>query len=149
MSSPVLPTYSAAPAPRWMAPLHLLEDHIVGLAMILMILIPAGEVLLRSLFHSRIPASVPVVQHLVLVVGMLGGALAARENRLLTFAGAARWIKGGVAVWARIVANGLSAAVSALLCGASARFVISQKSLGKILAYGIPVWVVESLLVAG
>lgn len=125
------------------------EDWLVAGAMGCMLFLPLAEVLVRTLLNSHIPSSVVLVQHFVLVVGMLGGALAARENRLLAFAGAAQWIRGHCAVLARLVAHGFGAAMSALLCAASYHFVLSQRRLGKILAYGIPIWVVETLLVLG
>lgn len=134
------------PSPGWLVRG---ENLVVATALAAMALLPVTEVLLRALFHGQIPGSVPVVQHLVLVVGMLGGALAARENRLLAFAGAAQWFKGRSGILARIVSGGFAAATCSVLCSASFKFVVSQRKLGKILAYGIPVWVVESLLVVG
>lgn len=114
-----------------------------------MALLPVGEVLMRALFSSHLPASIPVVQHLVLAVGMLGGALAARENRLLSFAGASQLFTGKSGRVAKIVANGFGAAIASTLCSASFVYVLSQRRLGKVLAYGIPVWLVQSLLVVG
>ena len=99
-----------------MRPLHWGEDAVVSSAFALMVLLPVSEVALRFFFRGGIPSSVSVVQHLVLVVGMLGGALAARENRLLSFAGAAQWIRGPVADVARVVSHGVGAAMSAGLC---------------------------------
>ena len=144
-------TENSVPVPRirWLWPVHRLENGVVAGVLALMALLPALEVVLRATLRTGIPASVPVVQHLVLVIGMLGGALAAREGSLLAFAGAARWIRGGVVPVALVIANGFAAAMSLLLCGASFRFVASQRSLGKILAYGIPLWLVESVLVLG
>jgi len=134
---------------HWMRPLHVGEDVVVSLAFALMVLLPVSEVVLRFFFRGGIPSSVSVVQHLVLVVGMLGGALAARENRLLAFAGAAQWIRGSVADVARVVSHGVGAAMSAGLCLASWQFVVSQHRLARVFAYGIPLWVVQSLLVVG
>ena len=132
-----------------MRPLHWGEDAVVSSAFALMVLLPVSEVALRFFFRGGIPSSVSVVQHLVLVVGMLGGALAARENRLLSFAGAAQWIRGPVADVARVVSHGVGAAMSAGLCLASWQFVVSQYRLARVFAYGIPLWVVQSLLVVG
>ena len=63
-----------------MRPLHVGEDVVVSLAFALMVLLPVSEVVLRFFFRGGIPSSVSVVQHLVLVVGMLGGALADRND---------------------------------------------------------------------
>jgi len=134
---------------RWMRPAHRVEDAAVAMALVAMAVLPMAEVVVRALFDTHVPSGIVMVQHLVLVVGMLGGALAAREGRLLAFAGAARWIKGGVETFAHIVAGGFAAAMSILLCAASLRYVLSQRTLGKILAFGIPVWTVQALLVLG
>jgi len=56
----------------------------VSAALFAMILIPLAESFLRRTFHTGIPASTSIVQHMVLVVGMLGGAIAARDGRLLS-----------------------------------------------------------------
>jgi tripartite ATP-independent transporter DctM subunit len=90
-----------------------------------------------------------MVQHLVLAVGMLGGAIAARENRLLSLSVATTWFKGGWLTFARVFSYGFAAAITGLLTVASWHFVISQKSLGKEFAYGIQTWVVQLLIVIG
>ena len=50
---------------------------------------------------------------------------------------------------ARVFSNGFAAAISALLTVASWQFVMSQRSLGQEFAFGIPRWVVQSLIVVG
>ena len=59
------------------------ENLLISLALAAMMLIPLAESGLRAAFSLGIPGSTSVVQHLTLVVGMLGGAVAAREDRLL------------------------------------------------------------------
>ena len=48
-----------------------------------MMLLPLAEAALRRTLHVSIAASTTIVQHMVLVVAMAGGAIAAREGRLL------------------------------------------------------------------
>lgn len=119
------------------------------LALGAMMVLPVLEILLRKFFQTGIPASATLVQHLVLAVGMLGGAIAAREGRLLALSAAAQWFRGGMLRFARVAGNGFAAAISAVLAGASWEFVRTQRTLGKELAYGVPVWVVQLLLVVG
>lgn len=135
--------------PTWRRGLRRGEDAVVVLALAAMMLLPVLEIGLRKFFREGIPASATLVQHLVLVVGMLGGAIAARDNRLLALSAAAQWFHGRMQIVARVVAHGFGAAASAVLATASWEFVRSQRSLGKELAYGIPVWVVQLLLVIG
>lgn len=135
--------------PPWLNALRRGENLLVVLALGLMMLLPVAEIVMRKFFNSDVPASATMVQHLVLVVGMLGGAIAARDNRLLALSAAAQWFRGGVLTFSRVVGYGFAAAVSAALAVASWTFVDSQRTNGKILAYGVPVWTIQLLLVIG
>ena len=138
-----------AARPPWLRGLRRAEEWALVLALAVMVALPCAEILLRKLKGTGIPASGPLVQHLVLAVGMLGGALAAREGRLLSISTLTHFLKGRPLVFAQILGGGVAAAISAFLCLASIDFVASGRPLGKILAYGIPVWTVQLLLVLG
>ena len=135
--------------PAWLKFLRHSENLLVVLALAVMTLLPVAEVVLRSFFKTGIPASATMVQHLVLAVGMLGGAIAARDNRLLAMSVATHWFKGGWLTFARVFSFGFAAAITAVLTHASWDFVQSQRSLGKEFAYGIPTWTVQLLIVIG
>ena len=158
MNPPVAPGPGLSPPdlpnlPGWLRGLRQGENLLVVAALGVMALLPVAEVFLRMCFRTGIPASATIVQHLVLAVGMLGGAVAARENRLLALSAAAQWFKGGLLTISRVFGYAFAAAVSALLCAASWQFVVSQRSLGKTLFHffglGLPAWVVQLLLVVG
>ena len=151
MSAPLPEISGSEPThlPPWLQALRSGENLFVVLALGVMMLLPVMEIVLRKFFGTGVPASATMVQHLVLVVGMLGGAIAARDNRLLALSAASQWFKGGMLTFSRVIGYGFAAAVSAALAVASWDFVISQRSLGKIFAYGVPVWVVQLLLVIG
>ena len=151
MSAPLPEISSSEPTnlPPWLQALRRGENLLVVLALGLMMLLPVAEIVMRKFFNSDVPASATMVQHLVLVVGMLGGAIAARDNRLLALSAAAQWFKGGMLTFSRVVGYSFAAAVSAALAVASWTFVDSQRSLGKIFAYGVPVWIIQLLLVIG
>ena len=61
------------------------EHGLSVLALALLTLLPIVEIVLRR-FDSGVPGGTPFVQHLTLVVALLGGALAARDDRLLALA---------------------------------------------------------------
>ncbi len=139
-------SYPAAGKPS----LKTFENALVSLALSAMILIPLAESFLRRAFHIGIPASTTIVQHLVLVVGMLGGAIAAREGRLLSLSTLGETaLRGPLKNISRIFTSSVSAAVSAFLAVASYQFVESEREAGSILAFGIPTWVVEWVLPLG
>lgn len=151
MSAPLPEISGSEPTnlPPWLQALRRGENLVVVLALGVMMLLPVLEIMLRSCGLVGVTASTTIVQHLVLAVGMLGGAIAARDNRLLALSAAAQWFKGGLLTFSRIVGYGFAAAVSAALAVSSWDFVMSQRELGKIFAYGVPVWVVQLLLVVG
>jgi tripartite ATP-independent transporter DctM subunit len=114
-----------------------------------MVLIPLAEIVLRAVFHVGISASTALVQHLTLVVAMLGGVIAARENRLLSLSAATDYLQGTCRSAARVSSGAFALAVTVFLTAAGIQFIQAERLGGKILAYGIPVWVVQLVIPAG
>jgi C4-dicarboxylate transporter, DctM subunit len=125
------------------------EDLAVSLSLGAMVLLPLAEIVLRKAFHTGISGSTAFVQHLCLVVGMLGGAIAAREKRLLALSTLGGLLKGRVKTFATVLAGSIATAITAFLTIASVQFVLAEKGAGETLAYGIPTWAVELALPAG
>src|SRR3954464_10663162 len=108
-----------------------------------MLLLPVVEIVARTLFKTGVSNSSAIVQHLTLIVGMLGGAIAAREGRLLALSPAQTFLKGWAKTAAHVFSSAFAAAICFFLCWTSIEFIRSVKPLSKILVYGIPVWVIE------
>ncbi len=145
----IVPTASVRGWQRW---LRRTENGLVVASLAVMVLLPCWEILHRKFLSGFLPgveSATPIVRHLVLAVAMLGGALAARENRLLSLATLSTYLRGRVKAVAQAFSGGFAAAVCALLCGASVEFVLVSRRLGQELAYGVPVWCVQVLLVVG
>jgi tripartite ATP-independent transporter DctM subunit len=125
------------------------ENLLLSLALAAMVLIPLLESALRALFAVGIPGSTSIVQHLTLVVGMAGGAIAAREDRLLALSSAQSLLQGRLKTAARVMAYSFGAAVSFFLCFAGSQFVLSEREAGSVLVRGVPVWWIQLLLPLG
>ena len=125
------------------------ENLIIALVLAAMVLIPLAESALRAFFSVGIPGSTSIVQHLTLVVGMLGGAIAARDDRLLSLSSAQALLSGRIRAMARIFAYSFGAAVSTFLCVAGVQFVVSEREAGSMLVRGVPAWWLQSLLPLG
>jgi tripartite ATP-independent transporter DctM subunit len=123
------------------SPLARLEDLFASLLLSAMVVLPLAEILLRRLGTSGIPGSIPFVQHLTLWVGMLGGAIAARENRMLALATGALLPEGPVRRVSLVLASAVAAAVTALLFVGAVELVRLERETGAIIAVGIPTWV--------
>jgi tripartite ATP-independent transporter DctM subunit len=133
-----------------------IQNAIVILTLVMMVLLPAWESiarLIKDLFNVTsnlsLAASTTFVQHGTLVVALMGAALAARENRLLSLATATVLPRGWPRVAGHIFGAAVGGAVGFYLCYATATWVVGEIPIGEELAYGIPAWVVELLLPIG
>src|SRR2546429_8705836 len=103
---PAEPT-KAAPS-RW----HWLwdtENVLVALALAALMLLPLIEIAGRKLFHSGLSGAGALQQHLVLIIGLLGGMLAARHRRLLALSTLTNFIKGRWQAFARVFSSAFAA----------------------------------------
>ena len=134
---------------KWRRYFHHGENAIVTLALAALVVLPLSESVLRKTLHLGLSGSTAIVQHFTLILGVIGGVIAARENRLMPLSTLTTLLKGKEKTAALIFTGACSAAVVALLCWASLQFVLSERPGGKILAYGIPVWVVQLVMPLG
>lgn len=147
LHAPVLDALAAPRRPATLA--SRLEDALLALVLATMGLVPVAELILRAVTHSGIYAAAAIVQHLALAVGMLGSAVAAREQRLLTMSALTTVLGDRTRAAATRLANGIAVAVCAVLATAEATFVAAERGAGALLAYGVPVWWFEALMPAG
>jgi tripartite ATP-independent transporter DctM subunit len=113
-----------------------------------MMVLPLIVVPLRAI-HVQIRGQGSIVQHLTLIAGMIGGAIAAREGRLLSLSSVDLLVRGRWRPVARSFAAAVAATVTAMLCLASLRFIQSEQAGGATLAYGVPTWVIQLALPIG
>ena len=125
------------------------EDGLAALALAVMTLIPLVEIVLRRTSGIGIPGAGPIVQHLVLWVGFLGAAIAAREGRLLSLATGSLVPAGWPRRVAQLIAATIGSGVSTILALAAVEFVRSEQEVGSSFAAGIPTWVAELVLPIG
>jgi len=126
-----------------------IEDGVAATALAVMTLIPLAEIVLRRAVGIGIPGAGPIVQHLVLWVGFLGAAIAAREGRLLSLATGSLVPEGRPRRVAGIVAAMIGSGVSTILALAAVEFVQSEREVGASFGAGIPTWMAELVLPVG
>jgi TRAP-type C4-dicarboxylate transport system permease small subunit len=142
------PTEAAPPAPGVVRWFNQGENLVLTVTLGLMVLLPVLEVLLRRFFSWGISGSTAWVQHGTLLVGMVGGAVAARQKRLLSLA-TADYLKGRWKTFSTVFSQGFAAAVTTLLCVAGVRFVLEEMPGGKVLSFGVPFWVLQAFIPLG
>ncbi len=139
-----------AEAPRTGSPvvrvLHRFEDALAAVALGVMVVLPLAEILLRRFAGTGIPGSIPFVQHLVLWVGFLGAALAAREGTMLALATGTFLPAGRARDWADTFAATVAAAVSTMLCVGAFELMMSEREAGTVIAAGVTTWVAQTVL---
>lgn len=128
---------------------HGLEDAVVVLALAVIIALPLLEIMLRRTLRVGITGSSAFVQHATLILGVVGGAIAARQNRLLSLATAQFLPPGWPSRIARAVSGTAAALIATMLLFAAAQFVRDERLGANTLAYGIPVWTLQLALPIG
>ncbi len=133
----------------WRPSLRAAENLFACLALAALAALPLAESFLRKTVGVGISGSTALVQHLTLIIGMLGGMIAARENRLLALSNLGTSLNGRWKPAARLFCGSCAAAICALLAMASLQFVLAEKPAGRVLAYGIRTWWIQSILPLG
>src|SRR5206468_12896570 len=101
----ILASSAAEPVTGWKRVLRRGEDLLVVLSLAALMALPLIEMVLRR-FHSGISGSSAFVQNFTLMVGMLGGAIAARDGRLLSFSTLGSFLTGRFKAAARTLSSG-------------------------------------------
>ncbi len=140
-----------APPPRkgWHAKLAKAEDLVVTFALIVMVALPLVEAVLRKTTTHSISAASPILQHFSLIIGMLGGAIAARDRRLLSLSTLEMFLKGRWLMAIRILSSGVAGGIGTALCIASWQYAMIERDVGSIVAYGVPTWTVLLIMPIG
>jgi len=125
------------------------ENLLVALALATLMVLPLIEIVGRKLFHGGLHGGAALQQHLVLIIGLLGGMFAARDRRLLTLSTLTNFLTGRWQTFARVFSSAFAAGITIFLCLAALQLVQSEKGGGKILAYGIPLWTVQLIMPLG
>jgi tripartite ATP-independent transporter DctM subunit len=124
------------------------ENLLISFVLAVLVFLPLQDMVLRGT-SLVFPASSTVQSYLTLFICMIGGAIAAREGRLLALSTVTTFLKGRVKEVARFASGAFAAAVTILLAYACLRFVQHTHESGNILAYGVPRWIVQCILPLG
>ena len=135
--------------PRWLAALHQVENWLLVAVLATMVLLPVSEVLRRMGLPIGVHGADDFLRHLTLIAGMLGGMIAARDNRLLALSSLPQFLTGWKKTAAAQVSGIFSALVTLCLAWAAEQFVLGEKESGTKLAYGIRTWWIQLALPIG
>ncbi|MEW6157566.1 MAG: TRAP transporter large permease subunit [Verrucomicrobiota bacterium] len=132
----------------WRGALRHTENLALTFCLALLVLLPLLEIVLRA-FRTGIPSGSEIIKHFTLFIGMLGGAVAARQNRLLALSTLSNLLPESFRKTAQVFSAAFATAITAILAGASLIFVNAERQGGAVLGYGIPLWIVQLILPLG
>lgn len=133
----------AASGLRW---LHRAEDLLLALALLLLVLLAAGQILLRMAFDTGIIWLDPLLRNLVLWVALLGAMVAAREGRHIGLDLFGRMLPPLALRIVRLVTCLSAAGISAVIAWHSLRMVLDEKAMATTAFASVPGWLVQSIL---
>ncbi len=125
------------------------ENWTITLALTIMMILPLAEIVVRKIFGTTIRGSATYVQHMTLIVGTLGGAIAAREDRLLRIAILDTILKGRIRATTHLIHCFVAAAVTVFLTVAAVEFLSNEIEFTKAISYGIEEWMLKAFLPVG
>ena len=133
--------------------LYLLDDKISRLEKILivalltmMILLAFSQIVLRNFFDTGIVWGDALVRYLVVWVGFVGAAIAAKEGKHITIDVLSRWISGAGNSAIQAISHLSSAAICGLLTWAGIKFIWFEAQMGGMAFFKLPVWVPELII---
>jgi tripartite ATP-independent transporter DctM subunit len=132
------------------------ENLLLTFFFAVMLTLPLLDILSRKLHGllsffpaSLIPGSLALVSHTTLAIMMFGGAIAAREGKLLSLSTTASLIPDKLKTAAHIFTAALGAGLTLYLTIASFQYAAIEQGVGSIIACGIPKWVILAFLPLG
>ena len=125
------------------------ENLLIGLVLLLLMVLPLLEAFLRKAFHTGVPGAPAIVQHFTLIIGMLGGALAARDSRLLAMSALPTILPDKGKLAAALFSGTIATTITLFLTVAGIEFVKTEKESGNFLIGNVPIWWVQVITPIG
>ncbi|MBF8258684.1 MAG: TRAP dicarboxylate transporter, DctM subunit, partial [Actinobacteria bacterium] len=125
------------------------ENAVSILLLVGMAALPLLEIVGRRLWRTGIPGSNALVQHATLWIGFLGGAIAARDGRLLSLGRLPDRFPEPYRKTLSAFASAVSAAASLLLAWSGYQLVRAEWTDPQYVVPFLPVWAAESVIPAG
>lgn len=125
-----------------------LEKALIVLLLTVMVVVASLQILLRNAFATGFSWGEPLVRYLVLWVGFVGAALAAREDKHITIELLSALGGRAAGRLRAAVANAAAALVCALLTLAGVKFVRFEAEMGGATFPGVPAWLPELVIPA-
>ena len=135
--------------PKWKAFFAFLggaEVTVIALLLGALIFFGCLQIFLRNVFHSGIIWADPLMRHIVLWLGCLGGAMATTRIRHISIDIFSRFLPGPLHAFRDKIVYLATALVSSILGMAALRLVIDEKEFGERAFLNIDVWMLQMII---
>ena len=125
------------------------EDAVLVIILVSMILLAAGQIILRNFFDIGFIWSDELLRLLVLWLAVAGAVAASRKDRHISVALLDRYLSPAQQRVSNIVQDLFTASVCGLIAWHSAAFVYSAYEYQDMLLGNVPAWIPQSILPIG
>ncbi len=117
------------------------EQFALSFFLAVLILVAISQIVLRNFWDTGLSWGDPLVRYLVLWIGFIGAALAAKENKHISIDLFSQWVSGVGNTLIKLINHLFSAFICGLLAFAAFRFTQNEALLGGTSVFGIPAWI--------
>jgi TRAP-type C4-dicarboxylate transport system permease small subunit len=125
------------------------ENAILVVILSGMILLAAGQIVLRNFFDIGFIWADELLRLMVLWIAVAGAVAASRSDKHINIAILDRFLVGRSAQAVRCIVHLFTAGVSTIVCYHSVAFVRTSHEFGDVLLGGIPAWMLQAILPIG
>lgn len=122
------------------------EQTLIVILLSTMIVIAFLQILLRNIFATGLTWGDPLVRNLVLWVGFVGAAIAAREGRHINIDVGSRWMPSREKIFTEGITQLFSFFICGLLTFAAVKFIKNEAQMGSVTFLEIPTWIPQIIL---
>jgi len=123
-----------------------LENILLVVLLAAMVLLAAGQIVLRNFMNMSIAGSDQLLRLLVLWVAFMGAVAASREGKHIHVDAIVRWLPGRAHALARAVTDLFTLAVCGVLAYESARYLVNSRAAEEVAFADVPLWITASVL---
>ncbi|MFA5628043.1 MAG: TRAP transporter small permease [Thiohalomonadaceae bacterium] len=116
------------------------EDGLIVLMVLSMVLLAAGQIVLRNVFGGGLVWVDPFLRVMVLWLGLLGAMVATRHNNHITVDVLSRFLSAKIKYFIRIITGLFASVICAILAWHGARFMLAEYTAATEVFTGVPTW---------
>jgi TRAP-type C4-dicarboxylate transport system permease small subunit len=125
------------------------EDALLVVILGGMVLLAAGQIVLRNFFDIGFIWGDELLRLLVLWIAVAGAVAASRGDKHINVAVLDRFLPGRLKLAVRSLVALFTASICGVVCWQSARFVATTHEFGDVLLGGVPAWILQAVLPVG